>query len=78
MPKVSGNREQRSYAGLMEGSPADKLPADRAYDANKLLASAKRRNPDAAIPPMLSGLIRREYDAHAKERHLAEWFFLPS
>ena len=51
-----------SYAGLMEGSPAGKLPADRVYDANKLLASAERRNHEA--PPMPGRLIQQEYDAH--------------
>ena len=61
---------------LMEDLPADKLLVDRAHDANKLLASAERRNHEAVIPPMSGRLIQREYDAHAyKERHLVECFF---
>lgn len=60
----------------MEGLSADRLFADRAYDGNKLLASAELQNHKAVIPPMLGRLIQREYDAHAyKERHLVECFF---
>ena len=45
---------------LIEGLLADKLLADRAYDANKLPGR----------------LVQREYDIHAyKERHLVECFF---
>ena len=55
---------------LIEGLLAEKLLADRAYDANKLLALAERQN------PMPGRLIQREYDSHVyKERHLVECFF---
>ena len=37
---------------LIEGLLADKLLADRAYDANKLLALAERQNHEVVIPPV--------------------------
>ena len=61
---------------LIEGLLADKLLADRAYDANKLLALAERQNHEVVIPPTPRRLEQREYDTHAyKERHLVECFF---
>ena len=36
---------------LIEGLLAEKLLADRAYDANKLLALAERQNHEVVIPP---------------------------
>ncbi len=61
---------------LLEGLLADKLLADRAYDANKLLALAERQNYEVVIPPTSRRLEQREYDTHAyKERHLVECFF---
>ena len=61
---------------LIEGLLADKLLADRAYDANKLLALAERQNHEVVIPPVPGRLVQREYDIHAyKERHLVECFF---
>lgn len=61
---------------LIEGLLADKLLADRAYDANKLLALAERQNHEVVIPLVLGRLVQREYDIHAyKERHLVECFF---
>ena len=59
-----------------KGLLADKLLADRAYDANKLLALAERQNHEVVIPPTPRRLEQREYDIHAyKERHLVECFF---
>ena len=61
---------------LIEGLLADKLLADRAYDANKLLALAERQSHEVVIPPTPCRLEQQEYDAHAyKERHLVECFF---
>jgi transposase len=61
---------------LIEGLLADKLLADRAYDANKLLALAERQSHEVVIPPTARRLVQREYDIHAyKERHLVECFF---
>ena len=61
---------------LIEGLLAEKLLADRAYDANKLLALAERQNHEVVIPPMPGRRIQREYDSHVyKERHLVECFF---
>lgn len=36
---------------LLEGLVAEKLLADRAYNANKLLAFAERQNHEVVIPP---------------------------
>ena len=47
---------------LIEGLLADKLLADRAYDANKLLALAERQNHEVVIPPVPGRLVQREYD----------------
>ena len=57
--------------GLLED-----LLADRAYDANKLLALAERQNHDVVIPLTPRRLEQREYDIHVyKECHLVECFF---
>jgi len=62
--------------GLIEDLLADKLLADRAYDANTLLSLAKPQSHEVVIPPVSGRLIQREYDAHTyKERHLVECFF---
>jgi transposase len=61
---------------LIEGLLADKLLADRAYDANKLLELAERQKLEVVIPPTARRLVQREYDTHVyKERHLVECFF---
>jgi transposase len=61
---------------LIEGLFGDKLLADRAYDANKLIELATRQQMEIVIPPTAQRLIQREYDHHAyKERHLIECFF---
>lgn len=61
---------------MIEGLLAEKLLADRAYDANKLLTLAERQSHEVVIPPVPGRLIQREYDTHAyKERHLVECFF---
>lgn len=61
---------------LIEGVLANKLLADRAYDANKLLALAEYQQLEIVIPPTPRRLEQREYDTHTyKERHLVECFF---
>lgn len=65
-----------SACGLIEDLLANKLLADRAYDANKLLALTEHQNYTVVIPPMPGRLVQREYDTHTyKERHLIECFF---
>lgn len=60
---------------LIEGLPADKLLADGACDASKLLALAERQNYEVVIPSTPRRLAQGEYDAHAyKERHPVECF----
>ena len=61
---------------LLNGLLSDKLLADRAYDANKLLALTERQSQEVVIPPTARRLMQREYDTHVyKERHLVECFF---
>ena len=63
---------------LIEGLLADKLLADRAYDANKLLALAKRQRHEIVIPPTSRRLEQREYDTHATKSVALLNAFLPS
>ena len=61
---------------LIEGLLAEKLLADRAYDANKLLALAERQNHEVVIPPMPGRRIQRECASHvSKERHHVDCFY---
>jgi transposase len=61
---------------LIEGLLGDKLLADRAYDANKLIELAKKQHMEVVIPPTAQRLEQRYYDRHAyKERRLVECFF---
>jgi transposase len=61
---------------LIEGLLSDKLLADRAYDANKLIELAKQQQMEVVIPPTSRRLVQRDYDRHVyKERRLVECFF---
>jgi len=63
-------------ATLIKGLSADKLLADRAYDANKLIELAHEQKMEAVIPPTPQRIIQRDYGRHVyKERHLVECFF---
>lgn len=63
-------------ASLIKGLSADKLLADRAYDANKLIELAHEQKMEVVIPPTSQRIIQRDYDRHTyKERHLVECFF---
>jgi len=61
---------------LIEGLLGDKLLADKAYDANKLIDLAAQQQMEVVIPPTARRLVQRAYDRHLyKERHLVECFF---
>jgi transposase len=61
---------------LIEGLLGDKLLADRAYDANKVIDLAIQQQMEVLIPPVARRLDQRDYDRHVyKERHLVECFF---
>lgn len=61
---------------LISGLFGDKLLADKAYDANKLIELALQQQMEVVIPPTAQRLIQRDYDRHVyKERHLVECFF---
>ena len=61
---------------LIEGLLGDKLLADKAYDANKLIDLAIQQQMEVVIPPTVRRQVQRDYDRHVyKERHLVECFF---
>ena len=61
---------------LIEGLLGDKLLADKAYDANKLIDLSAQQQREVVIPPTARRLVQRDYDRHLyKERHLVECFF---
>ena len=61
---------------LLEGLLGEKLLADKAYDANKLIEFALQQQMEVVIPPTAQRLVQRDYDRHVyKERHLVECFF---
>ncbi len=63
-------------ANFIEGLWGEKLLADRAYDANKLIELAKKQHMEVVIPSKSRRLEQRDYDRHTyKERHLIECFF---
>lgn len=61
---------------LLEGLSGEKLLADRAYDADKLIEFAKIQQLELVIPPKKNRKHKRKYDKHTyKERHLVECVF---
>ena len=62
---------------LIEGFTADYLLADRGYDSDAIIASAKQRGMQPVIPPKKNRRLQRDYDQHLyKIRHLVENAFL--
>ena len=61
---------------LIAGLKAEYVLADRAYDADSLIALIKASGSGVVIPPKSNRLDQRDYDRHIyKERHLIECFF---
>ena len=60
---------------LMNGHQAGAFIADKAYDSDAVVATAKRQGADAVIPSKKNRKISRAYDKHLyKERKKVEWF----
>ena len=63
----------KGVAPLIEDVAFDALLADKAFDADWLLAELDARRASAVIPPKANRTIKRDYDKHAyKWRHMAE------
>lgn len=61
---------------LIEGIRGNKILADKAYDANKLIELANAQHMEVVIPSRSGRIEQRNYDRHTyKERHLVECFF---
>ena len=62
-------------APLMQGHDADAFIADKAYDSDAVVATARGRGAEAVIPSKKNRKVPREYDKHLyKERKKVEWF----
>jgi transposase len=63
-------------APLIKDVPLGALLADKAFDANWLLAELDRRGATAVIPPKSNRKVQRDYDEEVyKWRHLVENYF---
>jgi transposase len=66
----------RGVAPLIEDVAFDALLAERAFDADWLLADLDARGAAAVIPPKANRKTQRDYDRHAyRWRHLIENYF---
>ena len=62
--------------GLLIGKQAERVIADRGYDADSLIEQIEQQGAEAVIPPRKNRKHPRNYDRHAyKERHLIECLF---
>lgn len=73
---TGGQRHDVTQAqALLEAYQFDRAIADKAYDADELLAFIAEKGAEAVIPPKANRTEERDYDKHAyKERHLVECF----
>lgn len=61
---------------LIEGIPSKAVVADKAYDADGLIAVIEKSGAAAVIPPKSNRRMSREFDRHHyKHRNLVERFF---
>ena len=68
--------DMKGVAPLIKNVPLGALLADKAFDANWLLAELDERGATAVIPPKSNRKVQREYDEEAyKWRHLVENYF---
>jgi transposase len=66
----------KQAAALIEGLRTQAVVADKAYDADALLARIAAQGAAAVIPPMSHRKEQRSYDRHLyKDRNLVERFF---
>jgi len=62
--------------GLLIGKQAERVIADKGYDADSLIEQIEQQGAEAVIPPRKNRQHPRDYDRHAyKERHLIECLF---
>ena len=62
--------------GLIKGIATDAVVADKAFDADALIATIQLSGARAVIPPKSNRLIPRTFDRHQyKHRNLIERFF---
>ena len=62
---------------LLEGLRPDAVVADKAYDADTLIAYIQEHGATAVIPPRTHRIEQRSFDKHQyKHRNLIERFFL--
>lgn len=67
----------KQACALMDGIEAEKLLADKGYDAQEIIEAAISRNMEAVIPPRRNRKEQREYDRYLyRIRHLVENAFL--
>lgn len=73
---TGGQRHDVTQAqALLEAYQFDRAIADKAYDADELLAFLAEKEAEAVIPPKANRKDTRAYDKHYyKERHLVECF----
>ena len=58
---------------LIEGSAAEKVIADKAYDKDEFVAAIESRDAEAVIPPRSNRLTQRDYDKEDyKKRNVVE------
>lgn len=72
-----GERHDITQAfALLEGSQAEAVLADKAYDSQSLIEWLEEQGIEAVIPPRKNRRQSREYDTYRYgERHLVECFF---
>jgi transposase len=70
----AGQRHDLTQAeALMSGQSAQRVIADRSYDANWFIKLLEVQGIEVVIPPRRNRRVQREYDQHwYKERHLVE------
>ena len=62
--------------GLLVGKQAQRVIADKGYDAQSLVEQIQQQGAEAVIPPRKNRQPSRDYDRHSyKERHLIECLF---
>lgn len=68
--------DMKGVEPLIDGASFDALLADKAFDADWLLAEIDARGASAVIPRKANRSFKRDYDKHTyKWRHLIENFF---
>ena len=56
--------DMKGVAPLIKGASFGVLPADKAFDADRLLQDLDERGATAVIPPKSNRKVQRDYDTH--------------